>query len=422
MPPASDSSRAHRGVLEPLRRLGESLESAWARHDFDEEVFSRLAGEHLEAVGLPEALEVEAIVDWVFGDAHAFRQPVDNHFGEPPVTLFEGNRFSIEALFWFSGTTAIHEHAFSGAFAVLAGSSVHSRWRFHPERRVNSRMLTGRLERDSSEILMPGAVRPIEAGSQLIHQLFHLEAPSVTVVARTDADRGKLPQYRYLPPGLALDPDTEDPLAARRSMLVEAMLRGDLGGLDRNVRQWIDEGGLESLYPLFSLLHRRRARGLAAFRDLARQRHGEVIDRICAACAWERRTRTILRLRRRTDHPDARFLLAALMLMPDRGSLFELLELRYPGRDPVAVVEAALDILAAADALPFQLDAANRLIFRALLEGRDEEGVLSLFEAAFEADSVRSGRRELLEHAADLAASELFRPLFSESPLRPDAL
>jgi hypothetical protein len=35
----------------------------------------------------------------------------------------------IEALFWVDGTTSIHQHSFSGAFQVLAGKSIHSRYR-----------------------------------------------------------------------------------------------------------------------------------------------------------------------------------------------------------------------------------------------------------------------------------------------------
>jgi hypothetical protein len=170
-------------ILSYFQGLGEQIERAWLKHDYDEEVFPDLVLDVLRQRPAMEQVEVRDIVEWFLGDLQPFRQP-DNRefFGEPPITLFEAPRFYIEALFWLSGTTDIHEHSFSGAFMVLAGASVHSHWRFTRERMVNSQMLCGRLDRISTEILHPGEMRSIRSGDRLIHQLFHLEVPSVTIV------------------------------------------------------------------------------------------------------------------------------------------------------------------------------------------------------------------------------------------------
>src|SRR4051794_26008812 len=123
-----------------FQRLGERIERSWLERSYDEESFPQLAHDALVQAPPIEHVETADIVDWIFGPRQTFRQPQHAHlFGEPPVLLFEAPRFYIEALFWLSGTTSIHEHGFSGVFAVLAGSSVHNHWHFAPERAVNSR-------------------------------------------------------------------------------------------------------------------------------------------------------------------------------------------------------------------------------------------------------------------------------------------
>ncbi len=224
-----------------FRELGELIERRWLACSYDEEAFPQLAQEALAADPPHRSVAAKDIVDWIFEPRQPFLQPNSTElFGEPPVTLFQAPRFYIEALFWFSSTTAIHEHSFSGAFAVLAGSSVHSHWRFTQSGSINSRMLYGKLEPAATEILRPGNIRQIESGDRLIHQLFHLEVPSVTIVVRTYLDRHQLPQYRYLLPGLAIDATDRDANSVRRLMFLEAMSRGQLAGLEDYARRLIE--------------------------------------------------------------------------------------------------------------------------------------------------------------------------------------
>lgn len=117
-------------MISYFQHLGERIERAWLEWNYDEEVFSLLAQEALEQDPPTENVEVADIIDWVFATSHTFRQPHRTYlFGEPPVMLFQSARFYVEALFWLSGTTTIHEHSFSGVFAVLSGSSVQQRLR-----------------------------------------------------------------------------------------------------------------------------------------------------------------------------------------------------------------------------------------------------------------------------------------------------
>jgi len=404
-----------------FQSLGERIERAWLARSYDEEAFPQLAMEALERDPPSENVGVMDIVDWIFGPAQPFRQPSSRDlFGEPPVMLYQGPRFYIEGLFWLSGTTDIHQHAFSGAFAVLAGSSVHSHWRFTAERTVNSRLLCGRLERVSTSILRPGGIQPIHPGNRLIHQLFHLELPSVTVVVRTSGDQNHLPQYSYLQPGLAIDPEDREPTRVRRLLLLDGMARGQIGGLREYASRLIATDDLETLYRMFSGLTRRKVDRdlLEELYGIARERHGDVVDLFHQVCEWERRTRIVIALRHKVSDPEKRFLLALLMLLPDRDAIFETIRLQFPDVEPSAAIETWLEGMSGKETIGFDFNATNRLLFRSLLEGLDAEGLLQRMRSEFDVDTIDSNRDQLLENAKRLARSDLFRPLLSQSPLQ----
>jgi hypothetical protein len=404
-----------------VQSLGESIERSWRVHSYDEEMLPLLALDTLKSCPPVEHVDIGDIVNWAFSSPHVFRQPNDRQlFGEPPVMLYQSPRFYIEALFWFSATTEIHEHAFSGAFAVLAGSSVHSQWRFSPERSINSRMLCGQLCLEHTEVLRPGDMRQIYSGCRLIHQLFHLEMPSVTLVIRTYEDRHHLPQYKYVPPGLAIDPENHEGLRTRRLMLLDGMARGTLDGLWKYGCRLIEEDELESIFYLFSILTRRNVERVVLddLYNLAQKRHGNVIDLFRQACEVERRTRVIVARRSRISDPSARFLLALLMLMPNRDSIFAAVGDQFPGADPLETIENCLGAISGQDTIGIDFSDANKIIFRGLVEGLDEEDLLQRLRSEFRGDSISAHRERLLEHAMKLARSDLFSPLFSESPFR----
>ena len=411
-------------MISYFQHLGAHIERMWTEHSYDEEIFPQLVVDAMGQEPPIEHVKVTDIVDWIFDHSHEFRQPNDSKFfGEPPVMLFQAPRFYMEALFWFSGTTDIHEHAFSGAFTVLAGSSVHSHWRFVPERTINSRMLCGRLERVSTEILRPSEVRPIHSGDRLIHQLFHLDVPSVTIVIRTYEERHHLPQYKYLPPGLAINPEDRDGLRTRRLIFLNSMARGKIAGLRECACKLIEHGDLETLFYMFSVLtHQKVGRGfIRELYDVARERHGEVVDLFRQVCEGERRTRIVSALRSKISDPEARFLLALLMLMPDRDAIFEAIRLQSPDLEPLTTIETRLAGISGKETIGFDFNDENRLIFRGLVEGLDAEGLLGRLKADFEGNSVDEHRDRLLDYAKQLARSDLFHPLLSKSPLREEA-
>jgi hypothetical protein len=105
------------------------------------------------------------------------------------------------------------------------------------------------------------------------------------------------------------------------------------------------------------------------------------------------------------------------MLMPDRASIFEAIELESPGADPLSTIESWLAGLSER-VLGFNPSDANRLLFRSLVEGLGPEQILQRLHAQYSAESVDAQAERLLDHARRLARSDLFFPLFSESPFQ----
>ena len=151
-------------------------------------------------------------------------------FGEPPVTVFRAEGFCIDVNLWGTSTTQIHEHAFSGAFAVLEGSSLQCRYAFEERRTISPALTLGELSFLGADHLQPGSCSPILPGS-LIHSLFHLQVPSATVVVRTYGEAEWLPQRSFDPPGLAITSAyTGTALAQRRSQLVQFLASAAVQG------------------------------------------------------------------------------------------------------------------------------------------------------------------------------------------------
>src|SRR5277367_6781571 len=111
--------------MEFFNRLGKRVDDYWRAEGRDEEALPRAAMRALTDLPPAEHVTPDDIMTWVFqiqGTSFPGQSNINASFGQPPITLFRSERFYIEALFWIDGTTAIHQHAFTGVFYVLAGS------------------------------------------------------------------------------------------------------------------------------------------------------------------------------------------------------------------------------------------------------------------------------------------------------------
>src|SRR5712692_5344078 len=134
--------------------LGALIEGRWRSKNYQEELFPGIAAQALSESNLPERTDPWQIIRWVHTTPNLPEQmDLNAVFGDPPITLYVGSRFYIDAYYWLDGTTSIHQHCFYGAFQLLLGNSVHSTYRFENQQEISARFLVGDILFDDVSLL-----------------------------------------------------------------------------------------------------------------------------------------------------------------------------------------------------------------------------------------------------------------------------
>jgi len=274
-------------------------------------------------------------------------------------------------------------------------------------------MALGDLSVRSTDLLEKGDVVEIER--DLTHSLFHLEAPSVTVVARSFGENEAGPQYNYFPPSLAIDPFYREPTTARRMQALGLLLLRGCSEYDALAAALAARSDLHTVYLMLEQAYRRlgdRAR-VNRLADAARERHGSIIDEITASIEEELRRRKITRLRRSVRDPEHRFFLALAQNLPDRAAIYAMVRRRYPTGDPRDRVIGWAHDLSGVDRIGIDFDdPLNRCLFAALVDSRGDGEVVERLEAEFGAAQVSAQAAALADHRERMrrtALSPLFR-------------
>jgi hypothetical protein len=330
-----------------IDELGVDLERRWGAVGFDDSAFPELCAERLEAAGLHRRVDPDDVVRAAFAaDLPPQCDPRAN-FGQPPVTLFRSGRFFIDALFWVDGTTTVHDHAFSGAFQVLSGQSIETRFSFARSRDLGEHVRFGQLQALGSALRRPGDISAVPAGPRFIHALFHLARPSLTLVARTYKDARSGLQFDYSPAGIAFDPFFEDPIRDRIVQLTEMLRKTDSPDFERRVGDLIAGSDFCRAFAVI--------RACAKLSDARRfdRLLARVDDRECRerAGAWvaKRRRIELLMTRRAVVHGEPlRFLLAVLLNAQSRRDALALAASFSPDVDPPRQLAAWLSELSRA--------------------------------------------------------------------------
>jgi len=130
-------------------------------------------------------------------------------FGQPAITVIRNADFRIDLLYWVENATAAHDHITCGAFSAILGDRLHGRYDFVGEQRLGPWIETGQLSKLEFEVMRQGDARPLRP--DLIHDVFWLSKPSVTLVVRCANHpfaESKKPRS-FWAPGLALVPKSE---------------------------------------------------------------------------------------------------------------------------------------------------------------------------------------------------------------------
>ncbi|MGH7268811.1 MAG: hypothetical protein ACREJ3_00130, partial [Polyangiaceae bacterium] len=326
--------------------------------------------------------------------------------------------FYIDVLFWVDGTTAIHQHGFSGAFHVMAGASLQSTYRFAQRRRYSEHLMTGDLDLLGVELLTKGDVRPIASGRALVHSLFHLDRPSVSVVVRTPSDVLAGPQYSYSRAGIAFDPFTKTESTERKIQTLDLLRALDSPEFEPLARATVRSADAFSAFQILTHLRTRIEphEKYIALLESVRPAHAELIDRIAAHADEERRDGYIILRRKLVKQPEHRFFLALLLNLPDRAHILDMVRRAFPERPPVDTVLAWLAEIEKIDAVHAWVTEMAKGQATPILDVRLDARALAALRRILEGDSPRDMGDDAIVSLAQLQRSMLLRPLLSPCP------
>jgi hypothetical protein len=401
-------------MMRIFRELGSSIEEAWLKKSYDELAFPAIAAAALRKRRVHEAIDHEDVLRWLLTTRELPQQDdLIAAFGDPPVTVFRAPRFFIQVIFWLEGSTIIHRHAFSGAFMVLEGSSLHTRYTFAPRGRVTEHLLYGDLALRDASLIYPGDPQPIT--HDLIHGLFHLEAPSASIVVRTNREDAMGPQYSYGPPGLAIDPFFREEPMTRRLQALRFARRANNPRYTELCCELIATSDAHTAYSVlrqsfFGPGDPRRNDPLVA---AAKKRHGAALaGELLATIMEELRDAKLERMGQAEKDADRRFFLALLRNLPDRDSIYAIITARYRDKSPRARVLRWAREVSGTDAIGVDLaDDLNRALFEGLLDGLEGDALLARLGKEFDPKEVRAKSAVLLRHADRIRGTAL-SPLF----------
>lgn len=361
-------------MTSPFASLAARIAGAWSRVGHAPPALAPIAAEALAGLEAGVPTGFDAITEWLFAaPALPPQRSLDQSFGQPPVTVYLDDRFFIELLFWHTGTTGIHQHAFTGAFRVLAGSSLHAIYDFVPSSvlgdvdDVDPRLELGALALRRAEVLDTGAVVAIHPGRELIHSAFHLDNPSVTLVVRSHADGTR--ELEYKPPHLALDPAARDAHATKLVQLMDLMARRP--GPQYRQRVAAALARCDTYTGALLVLRARRhadPETYAAVLDSFAARFPSLAPRLAAVAEEELRRVAVTTARERIADVEHRFFLALVLNLPDRAAILGAIRQRYPARDPVDQLIGWVRACARRDRLGFELDDALIAVVRGAIE------------------------------------------------------
>jgi hypothetical protein len=337
---------------ETFEQIGLDVERAWRAKNFDNEAFPAIAEEAL-ARRLNREIGFADIIRWLWSDRPMPTQHLPgSEFGSPPLTVFSGERFFIEALFWLEGETSVHQHGFSGAFQLLCGSSIHCRYAFETSERIHAGFRLGNMTLTDAELLAPGDVRQIGSGSRLIHSTFHLEKPTVSIVVGTFTETEASLQLTYYWPHVAWESGAPRTLTDRRLRALEYLLQirpTEYVGFATELLERVD---LEMAFRICRQAdrHLHGSHIVRTMLEVIRDRFGdraELIRRVLEASHVMEAFRSS---RDRARDKELRFVLAVLQNVPSRSRAADLIGRRLaPARPAEVLVRHAEALLPESD-------------------------------------------------------------------------
>lgn len=406
--------------LDKIHRLAADVDRTWRRGRYHHEIFPAVAYQCLQRQTIHEFFKTGEVLQWIRQARHIPRQlevSDPTRFGQPPITLYQNPRFLIDLYFWVVPKESIHDHRFSGAFTVLSGESLHCLYTFSASEKPHPFLFLGHLNAKKSEWLRTGDVRAITAGPRFIHRVWHLSWPTVSVVVRTHGDEKTRAQYEYNPSGVAHTGSQSDLLQGELSLKRMHMMEY-LHRIEDPAREKFAMDIMKSANPFEAFLYLNRyfwvVRDLEKVREKLRKLsryYGRWIEDL-ENYFRELQARPQIHWDRVREE-DQRFLLALLVSLQDRRSIYEMIRQYAPGKEPEEFVLRCLDEISKARAVDLFLPTVARDVLRSLLRGLRFKEARQHLSQIYWPSHVRKNEQKLRKLYASLQKVELLRPLMT---------
>jgi hypothetical protein len=193
-------------MIDKLVDLGKKIEAKYNELGSSKSSeFADLCFDELKSIEFDISLDEfdQYVSDWIENTTLPTQLNVYNSFGQPPLTIFNNGEFVVDLYFWMHSDTSIHSHAFSGAFKVLFGRSLHEVYTVNTLKSYSEDVIQTDIKREDVKILYPDDSYKILAGDEFCHRVIHLEAPTVTLCIRTVNDL-TIPQWHHFENGLSI--------------------------------------------------------------------------------------------------------------------------------------------------------------------------------------------------------------------------
>ena len=424
--------------MEEFQKLGAIVENRWRAENYSEQLFPEIAAQALVEADLPARVDPWEIIRWVqTADSLPEQQDVDGRFGDPPVTLFSGPRFFIDIYYWLDGTTSIHQHSFTGAFQVLLGSSIHSRYSFREDKIINEHFSVGKLALEEVQLLKLNDVRMIRAGRDFIHSLFHLDRPSATITIRTVHTPSAALQYDYRKPHFAVNPFFRNPVMIKKVQTVGLLMGMKHKDADAMISDLICSSDFHTAYFVLAETYQQLQSnemdalfGLSTGKDRfkailnrCKNAHGELTDLFLPVLEEHERQISIIQ-RRGTITKDAhRFFLALVLNISSREKILELVKQRCPDQDPVETILDWVEELGRTRVLGSketnalgmaEFDDSYVFVLECLLQGLGEDEIYERATAQYPPDDAAELKTRIPILIEALKNSILFKSLLAD--------
>ncbi|RMG06183.1 MAG: hypothetical protein D6735_04315 [Acidobacteria bacterium] len=358
-------------IIKEFVELGQRIEKIWRDKNYSEAVFPDICSDALEEARLPEKISAFEVLRWALrSDTLPEQRDLSAKFGDPPITLYNSQRFHIDVYFWLEGTTTIHQHAFCGAFQVFHGSSIHSIYDFEIEESINCHTELGRIDFLNCELLKVNDIRKILPGRDFIHALFHLDQPSATIVIRTTRSPLHLPQFDYHKPFLAINPFFDEPNTIKKLQTISALMRINAPETESLICETLSNSDFQTAYLILSTVKKHLSSNrlnqifghtqekFNSFMGIVQRRYGSFSDVLPRVFEQEEKIHAITRLRSYVHDNELRFFLALLMNIEGKNRIFQMVSARFPNSDPVEKILDWIESLANTKVLDITLNNA----------------------------------------------------------------